>query len=105
VIQPAAPVGLQPRWPLAVVLWEDSYNGDHVWFRASDIPEAIGGNLLLTTGWLIQQQVDRLTLVMLTDLSDDPQLCDTFTIPRGCIRSMSILALPPEMVAKVPDAC
>jgi hypothetical protein len=107
VIHPDATKGSDPKpaFPLAVVLWEDSYNGDHHWFRASEVPAEIVGHHLMTVGWLVRQSADRVTLVMSVGVTgDDPELCDTFTIPRGCLRAMSILALPAEMVAQVPDA-
>lgn len=84
------------RPPLVLVEWEDSYNGDHSWFRLSELPKAIEPAVLYTTGFLVQEQEARVTLSMSwqempSDDGHDARLCDLFTIPRGCIRKLTIL--------------
>lgn len=84
------------RPPLVLVEWEDSYNGDHNWVRASELPERVLPMVLYTSGFLVRDHPERVTLSMSWHAmpkveDDDAGLCDLFTIPRGCIRKLTVL--------------
>lgn len=84
------------RPQLVLVEWEDSYNGDHNWFRLSELPKVVEPAVLYTTGFLVQDGAERLTLsmswqAMPSDDGHDARLCDLFTIPRGCVRRVTVL--------------
>ena len=84
------------RPQLVLVEWEDSYNGDHNWFRLSELPAEIEPAVLYTAGYLVRDHPERVTLSMSwqdmpSDDGHDARLCDVFTIPRGCIRKLTVL--------------
>jgi hypothetical protein len=83
----------QPGEPvLVLVTWNDAYNGDHGWIDADELPEAIEGCRVRTAGWLVQESPAAIRVAMsMAELPSELQLCDLFTIPRGCIQRIDVL--------------
>jgi hypothetical protein len=76
---------------LVCIEWEDSYNGDHRWQPLSDIPKEPLQFAIKTTGFVVAESKKNIQLTMsITDPDPDGerQICDLFTIPKGCIREI-----------------
>lgn len=78
-----------PDLPLALVRWEDAFNGDHDWQPLAEVPAEIEAFHVLTVGHIVRQDADRITLAM--SINESGQCCDLFTIPTGCVRNVTIL--------------
>jgi hypothetical protein len=75
------------RPPLKLIEWEDAYNGNHDWIKASSIPDEDEPLLVTTVGFEIRRNAERVTLAMSYGATrDEPTCCDLFTIPVGMIR-------------------
>lgn len=73
--------------PLKVIEWEDAYNGNHGWFDVSDLPDAVKPLMIVTVGFELQRNAERVTLAMSWGGRDgNPTACDLFTIPIAMIR-------------------
>jgi hypothetical protein len=68
------------KYPLKLIEWQDSYNGDHDWFSAKDL--VCKPILVQTIGFEVLRTDTHVTLAM---SAHDDRLCDTFTIPLGMI--------------------
>lgn len=77
------------RPPLKLIEWEDAYNGNHDWFALDTMPEAVDPYVVVTVGWEVQRNAERVTLAMSyvpEQHENGPRACDLFTIPVGMIR-------------------
>lgn len=77
------------RHQAVLVIWEDSYNGDHSWNQLSDLPKDPLAFAIRTLGFIVAENDTHLQLCMSIsdpDEDGDRQICDLFTIPKGCIR-------------------
>lgn len=53
---------MKQKFPLVLVEWEDSYSGNHDWFKADTMPAAVEPVNVMTTGFLVQSNRQRVTL-------------------------------------------
>lgn len=79
----------KPKQRLLRVVWEDAFNGNHVWFDLDSAPTDPEPVLVTTVGFELTRTPERLTLLM--SVADNGTGCDAFTIPTGMIRSEKAL--------------
>ena len=76
------------RPPLKLIVWEDAFNGNHSWFKTSELPAEVTPLLVTTVGFELARTAERVTLAMsYQDSREEPQACDLFTIPVAMIQS------------------
>lgn len=74
------------KYPLKLIEWHDAFNGNHGWFKADTMPDAIELMLVSTVGFEVQRIDTHVTLSMSAyERGDDMMLCDLFTIPLGMV--------------------
>jgi len=71
------------NYPLKLIEWHDSFNGNHRWFDADELPDKVTPLIVQTMGFEVQRNDTHVTLAMSVSSSD--QLCDLFTIPISLI--------------------
>lgn len=79
---------MKQTYPLVLIEWEDAYTGDHDWFKLDTLPDAVLPLNVMTAGFLVQANNERVTLAQ--SFSHDSAAC-LWTIPRKMIRSMTKL--------------
>lgn len=79
---------MKQTFDLVLVEWEDAYSGNHDWFKGNTMPEAVEPLIVATTGFLIQENDERITLAQ--SFSHD-SLANLWTIPQGMIRKRTKL--------------
>lgn len=79
---------MKQRFPLLLVEWEDAYAGNHDWFKLNTMPEAVQPLVVMTAGFLVREDEDRITLA--TSFSHD-SAADLWTIPKPMIRKRTQL--------------
>ena len=75
------------KYELVSIEWEDAYSGNHDWFKADSLPEAVEPLICYSTGFLIQDNEERVTIAQ--SFSHD-SLANLWTIPKNMIRKMKI---------------
>lgn len=74
------------KYPLKLIEWHDSFNGNHSWFKADTMPEEVTPLLVSTIGFEVQRTKTHVTLAMsMHERDDECSLCDLFTIPLAMI--------------------
>lgn len=76
------------RLPLVLVEWEDAYSGNHDWFKSDTLPEAVDPLMVMTAGFLVQSNHQRITVAQ--SFSHD-SMAALWTIPRPMVRSITKL--------------
>lgn len=74
--------------PLLLVEWEDAYSGNHDWFKMDTMPEQVQPLIVLTTGFLVNEDAERITLAQ--SFSHD-SAANLWTIPIPMIRQRTQL--------------
>ena len=65
--RPAAPD--RTRLEFVIVAWDDHFDLQGAWVADDEIPEE--GSIILTGGWLIQENDERIVIARDTDFSDE----------------------------------
>jgi hypothetical protein len=73
---------VKQRFALLLVEWEDAYSGNHDWFKLDTMPDAVDPLVAHTTGFLLREDDERLTLAQ--SFTHD-SAANLWTIPKGMI--------------------
>lgn len=71
------------KYPLKLIEWRDAYNGDHNWFKSSELSEKIQSFIVQTVGFEVHRDDTHVVLAM--SFTNYDQLCDLFTIPLAVV--------------------
>lgn len=79
---------MKQKFPLVLIEWEDAYSGNHDWFKIETMPEAVQPVFVMSVGFLMRINPDRLTIAQ--SFSHD-SAASLWTIPRKMVRKITKL--------------